>query len=157
MSGTKEDKKLYEKVLSDNEKYYTLFRKLIEVNRLKGRDHEILCDYLECRENGLMGNASKYLFYDQVFSDIKSRVVDRVGEAIDIGDLQRRNELTKNLIQEWVDKKGHNQCWYYPEIFIALGLIHNVDVSKCPELPPREEFSQHCKIYEERLYDGRKE
>lgn len=31
--------------------------------------------------------------------------------------------LTKKIIQEWLDKQGHDRCWYYPDLFMKLAVI----------------------------------
>lgn len=51
-----------------------------------------------------------------------------------------RCDAAKEVLQEWVDKQGHERCWYYPEIFRKLCNILHVMPSKDPALPPLEEF-----------------
>lgn len=32
------------------------------------------------------------------------------------------NEV-KTVVQEWLNKQGHDRCWYYPELFFQLADI----------------------------------
>jgi hypothetical protein len=41
------------------------------------------------------------------------------------------------------DAKGHNLCWYVPELWNLLP----DKVHPTPEAPPTEEFLQHCAAY----------
>ena len=58
-------------------------------------------------------------------------------------------EKAKQLIQKWVDKQGHDRCWYYPEIFEELKELFDIKTPKEPKLPPLEEFKKGCKRYQE--------
>lgn len=58
----------------------------------------------------------------------------------------------KELLQAWVDKQGHDRCWYYPEIFIAIARELDVDISEMPILPPRCEFEEGCRRYQDEQY-----
>jgi hypothetical protein len=59
----------------------------------------------------------------------------------------------KILVQQWVDTQGHHKCWYYPEIFTEIARILDIDISKMPKLPPKEEFKVGCERYQEEVYD----
>ena len=90
--GKEEDKKLFEKVLKINERYYTKFRELILLNRGKGRDYHVLCDYLECRDAELKGTRGEgeelynylktyrfnYLSSDNLFEMLEKKVRERL-------------------------------------------------------------------------------
>lgn len=69
--------------------------------------------------------------------------------------LDRTNVLleVRTLLQEWIDKQGHEQCWYYPEIFRKLCEILEVTITKSMNLPPRAEFGQECRRYEKEVYE----
>jgi hypothetical protein len=56
------------------------------------------------------------------------------------------------IIQEWVDKQGHERCWYYPELFRELGRVLDIHPSVQPGLPPRAEFEEGCRRYQEEEY-----
>jgi hypothetical protein len=55
---------------------------------------------------------------------------------------------TIDLLQGWVGKKGHDACWYYPEIFRQLCDLYGVDHTKVPELPSRPDFIKGCHRYQ---------
>lgn len=54
----------------------------------------------------------------------------------------------KKIIQEWIDKQGHERCWYYPDLFRKLAEIFEITPSIEPHLPPLEEFREGCKKYQ---------
>lgn len=58
----------------------------------------------------------------------------------------------KRLIQEWVDKQGHERCWYYPDLFNRLAKLFDVQPSVEPCLPPRPEFELGCCRYQDEEY-----
>ncbi len=114
-----EDKKFFERVLEANKKYYTNFKELVLLNRKNGRDHEVLCDYLECRDAELSGHNFQegelydylklhrwnYFFHDEVFSHLERKVRSRLnGIDRENNDIKRRYNLAKEKIQEWTDK-----------------------------------------------------
>lgn len=56
------------------------------------------------------------------------------------------------LVQQWLDKQGHERCWYYPDIFRSLAKVFGL-TSKLPSnLPPRKEFENGCKKYQQEEY-----
>ena len=61
----------------------------------------------------------------------------------------------KQIIQKWVDKQGHDRCWYYPELFRELADLFGVKASD-PGLPPEEEFKAGCERYRKEEYAGQK-
>lgn len=58
-------------------------------------------------------------------------------------------EATKAILQDWLDKQGHERCWYYPDLFEALAKLHGVTMKESPSLPARAEFEAGCKKYQE--------
>ena len=58
----------------------------------------------------------------------------------------------KAVIQIWLDKQGHDRCWYYPDLFNELAKILDVKPSKGPSLPPLEEFKKGCEKYQKEEY-----
>lgn len=56
------------------------------------------------------------------------------------------------LVQQWLDKQGHEQCWYYPEIFRLICQVLGVRPSRDPGLPPRPEFEEGCRRYQDEQY-----
>jgi hypothetical protein len=62
-------------------------------------------------------------------------------------------EKSKALIQEWLEKQGHERCWYYPEIFEKLAALYGL---RCENfsLPPKAEFEDGCRRYQTEQYAG---
>jgi len=58
----------------------------------------------------------------------------------------------KKIIQEWVDKQGHDRCWYYPDLFRKLAELFEIQPAKNPALPPLEEFKKGCENYQKEEY-----
>lgn len=55
------------------------------------------------------------------------------------------------LLKGWVEKQGHDQCWFYPEIFRQLCSTFGITAPD-PGLPPRAEFRKGCLKYESEVY-----
>lgn len=145
-----DNKKFFEKVLKINEEHYTRFQRLIKLNRKRGRDYEVLQDYLKFRDDELKGtraedvglylylkeNRFNYFFARELGSHVEKKVKERLFKWAD--SPEKKYDLIKTIMQEWVDKQGHDQCWYYPEIFGELVEILDIKTSKEPSLPSRE-------------------
>jgi len=58
----------------------------------------------------------------------------------------------KSLLNNWVNKQGHDRCWYYPEIFQKLCELFGVEMTVEPKLPPPEEFTKGCERYRNEEY-----
>jgi hypothetical protein len=63
--------------------------------------------------------------------------------------LQKENSEVRQIVQEWLDKQGHNRCWWFPELFKRLATTLDLKPTVEPELPPRPEFEQGCKQYQD--------
>lgn len=61
-------------------------------------------------------------------------------------------EKVKNIIEEWINKQGHDRCWYYPDLFKKLAVIFNIE-NKQVLLPSREEFEKGCELYQDEQYN----
>ncbi len=57
----------------------------------------------------------------------------------------------RDLVEEWIEKQGHDKCWYRPDIFKKIADILELE---CPDqpLPTREEFEDGCREYRECIY-----
>lgn len=64
---------------------------------------------------------------------------------------QKLNHV-KNLVQEWLNKQSHQRCWYYPEIFNKVAEYLGLKQELPSELPPRCEFEEGCKRYQDEEY-----
>ncbi|MEN9626022.1 MAG: hypothetical protein RL557_350 [archaeon] len=62
-------------------------------------------------------------------------------------------QKAKHVIQEWIDKQGHERCWYYPDLYRQLAEIFQVTQTKTPALPPLEEFKKGCEKYQQEEYN----
>jgi hypothetical protein len=61
---------------------------------------------------------------------------------------EEKLEEARRVLQQWVDKQGHERCWYYPDLFRELAEILEVEPSKEPALPPLAEFKRGCEKYQ---------
>lgn len=66
-------------------------------------------------------------------------------------DTEKLNHA-KQALQKWIDAQGHDRCWYYPDIFRELVELFDLKPTVLPELPPRAEFEQGCRRYQEEEY-----
>ena len=60
------------------------------------------------------------------------------------------NRKIRRLVQDWLDKQGHDRCWYYPEIFEQLARALDLQhiVLKPPQLPSLSEYKAGCERYQ---------
>ena len=65
---------------------------------------------------------------------------------------EQKIEETRTIIQEWLDKQGHERCWYYPDLFNKLAKVLEIKPTKNPSLPLKEEFKKGCERYQEEEY-----
>lgn len=56
------------------------------------------------------------------------------------------------LVQSWLNKQGHERCWYYPELFNHLAAALGLKATVAPGLPPRQEFERGCDRYQAEQY-----
>ena len=54
----------------------------------------------------------------------------------------------RGILQAWLDKQGHERCWYYPDLFRQLAGVVGVAAKLEPALPPLEEFQEGCRRYQ---------
>lgn len=65
---------------------------------------------------------------------------------------EQRDELidklfaAKEVLRDWAGKKGHDRCWYYPDLFHKLADLFDVKVD--PEKVSRSDFKTGCKLYQ---------
>jgi hypothetical protein len=60
-------------------------------------------------------------------------------------------------VQRWLDKQGHERCWYYPEIFQEIVDILGIKPTVQPNLPPECEFKEGCERYRGEEYAAKVE
>lgn len=61
-------------------------------------------------------------------------------------------DQVRAAVLAWANKQGHDQCWYYPEIFMTIAGILDIPLQIKPELPPRREFREQCQQWESVIY-----
>jgi len=61
-------------------------------------------------------------------------------------------EEVRQITQEWMDQQGHNRCWYYPKLFAKLEKILGSHMTLKPVLPPRPEFEEECRKFQQQEY-----
>jgi hypothetical protein len=61
-------------------------------------------------------------------------------------------EQAKMLLQQWLDKQGHERCWYYPEIFRSLTALFELQPGVELGLPPEKEFEDGCTRFRQEEY-----
>lgn len=73
--------------------------------------------------------------------------LDRDLELMDRDQLVQEARRLRAGIRQHRDAKGHNLCWYVPELWDLLP-----DKARpSPEPPPRDEFLHHCAVYRDSL------
>ncbi|MBS3147467.1 hypothetical protein J4219_01130 [Candidatus Woesearchaeota archaeon] len=71
-------------------------------------------------------------------------------------DDSKKLEEVKVIIQAWLDKQGHDRCWYYPDLFRELAGLLDISASKEPGLPPLDEFKKGCERYQKEEFAMKK-
>jgi hypothetical protein len=69
--------------------------------------------------------------------------------------LQSTHDAAKTILQDWANKQGHERCHWHPEILQKLADLFGVEPTVEPELPPRAEFEEGCKRYQDEEYGKR--
>lgn len=69
-----------------------------------------------------------------------------------MADTERQLAHVRSIVQAWLDKQGHERCWYYPELFEELATVLDVKQTVPSALPPRAEFEAGCRRYQENEY-----
>jgi hypothetical protein len=60
----------------------------------------------------------------------------------------------RRIVQGWLDKQGHERCWYYPDLFNQLAVCLELVPATEPDLPPLLEFEEGCRRYQAEQYAG---
>ena len=75
------------------------------------------------------------------------RVSDRL-----LGRREIEASEVRQIVQSWLDKQGHDRCWYYPEIFTELARVLDLRGVKPSQLPTLAEFKAGCERYQREQY-----
>lgn len=64
-----------------------------------------------------------------------------------------REKLTQieTLVREWIERQGHEKCWYYPETLRAIAEVLDIKYAD-PTMVSEEEFRRGCARYQEEIY-----
>ena len=68
-------------------------------------------------------------------------------------DFERKYNEARQVVQEFLNKQGQDKCHYYPELFAELAKIFDVQTTAKPKLPPRSEFEEGCRKYQDEIYN----
>ena len=78
---------------------------------------------------------------------IDGRLPESLESPIDESILNKFKLLqVEEAVRLWINKQGHDSCWYYPEIFKNICKILNIDEVE-QNLPERCEFEKGCEKY----------
>ncbi len=58
----------------------------------------------------------------------------------------------RQIVQSWLDKQGHDRCWYYPELFRELASALGLRPKVSPGLPTLDEFRAGCERFQREEY-----
>lgn len=67
------------------------------------------------------------------------------GELVALSDVRR-------TVQTWLDKQGHDRCWYYPDLFREIATTLDLKPTIEPKLPSLVEFREGCRRYQAEEY-----
>ncbi|MBY0358652.1 MAG: hypothetical protein K2W82_11670 [Candidatus Obscuribacterales bacterium] len=68
-------------------------------------------------------------------------------QAMDMDSLRAEAQKLRDAIRAQRDQKGHDLCWYLPELWSVLP----EKVQPQPEVPEWSEFIQHCAAFRKSL------
>ena len=78
--------------------------------------------------------------------------VSQLVEGAAVGHVCDGWTAAKATVQSWLDKQGHERCWYYPELFNQLASALGLKAAVAPGLPSHTEFVEGCKRYQAEEY-----
>ena len=77
---------------------------------------------------------------------------ERRGSTPLTGTMCEKCDEVKRIVEEWASKQGHDRCWYYPDLFRQITVALEIDIEDNSSLPPRCEFEEGCKKYQDEEY-----
>lgn len=111
---------------------------------------ELLGDLATCREalNKTRIEADK-AFDEATFAraELKQAHAQILKLAMDLDSLRQ-------TVKAWLDKQGHDRCWYYPDLFRELAKALGLNPTKQPALPSIAEFQDGCRRYQQEEYQA---
>lgn len=67
---------------------------------------------------------------------------------------EEQNEQIRDVVTDWINKQGHERCWYYPDLFKKIVDILEL---KVPESPSRKEFEKGCQKFQDQEFGSKKD
>jgi hypothetical protein len=66
---------------------------------------------------------------------------------------QEKLQKIREIIQTYDNKRGHDRCWYYPDLFEEIAKVVDVSLNNHPILPDRATFEEGCKKYQDQQFN----
>ena len=66
-------------------------------------------------------------------------------------DSRKKLNAIEGIVRDWVRKQGHDNCWYYPELFRGIADTLGIEYPD-PGLPSEAEFERGCERYRREVY-----
>lgn len=121
-------------------------RRLIAWEKRKSAEHET--ELLKANEQADI--------HDRQYSELRRELehANREIERLNSQDWAVLLLLTKvrKTVQTWLDKQGHDRCWYYPDLFREIATALELKPTVAPKLPTLEEFREGCRRYQDEEY-----
>lgn len=73
-------------------------------------------------------------------------------KIVQVKTIQYTLERCRQTLGKWRELQGHDQCWYYPDLFVNLCATLGIDHSLPSPDMPREEFEAGCQRFQDSLY-----
>lgn len=112
--------------------------------------------YKTPKENCLMLPESRFLIYYSFPKDENDLYVpseEKLKLMKECADSLNKSELVKAQVQEWLNKQGHDSCWYYPDVFTEIAKTLDIEIKNINRmLPVRKEFNANCEKFECDVY-----
>ncbi len=61
-------------------------------------------------------------------------------------------DKTREILLEWVSKRGHDKCFWHPDLLERLGKLYGVDMSDSTKDISFETFQRGCRLYQAVTY-----
>lgn len=69
-----------------------------------------------------------------------------------IGDCCGSCEAAIMILESWLNKQGHDRCFWHPEVLQMLANVYGLKQTVPSELPPIEEFRLGCALFTNEEY-----
>ena len=62
-------------------------------------------------------------------------------------------DKTREILNEWGAKRGHDRCFWHPDLLERLGKLYGVDMTSATSRISLEIFKKGCMLYQAIEYD----